>query len=107
MLVFVLNCILFAVTVWAYVGCFRTPEGGWSVRQGLGALRFFTLLSNLFCALAALLMAVGILLGGVKLAVLALCAFGLVGMWAAVFADVGVMFLAVLNALRLLRKAKI
>ena len=66
MLVFVLNFILFAVTVWAYVGCFRTPEGGWSVRQGLGALRFFTLLSNLFCALAALLTAVGILLGGVS-----------------------------------------
>ena len=43
----------------------------------------------------------------VKLAVLVLCAFGLVGMWAAVFADVGVMFLAVLNALRLLKKAKI
>ena len=43
----------------------------------------------------------------VKIGVLILCAFGIVGMWAAVFADVGVMFLAVLNALRLLRKAKI
>lgn len=39
----------------------------------------------------------------VKAAVLVLCAIGAVGMWAAVFADVGVMFLAVLNALRALR----
>ncbi len=36
----------------------------------------------------------------VKLAVLILSAFGIVSMWAAVFADVGVAFLAILNALR-------
>ena len=36
----------------------------------------------------------------VKLAVLVLSAFGIVSMWAAVFADVGVAFLAILNALR-------
>ncbi len=40
----------------------------------------------------------------VKAAVLILCAVGVTGMWAAVFADVGVMFLAVLNALRALRR---
>jgi len=39
----------------------------------------------------------------VKIGVLILCAVGIVGMWAAVFADVGVMFLAVLNALRALK----
>ncbi len=39
---------------------------------------------------------------GVKLAVLALSAAGLAGMWLAVFADVGVMVLAVLNATRAL-----
>ena len=39
----------------------------------------------------------------VKIAVLALSAAGLVGLWAAVFADVGVSVLAVLNALRALR----
>ena len=33
---------------------------------------------------------------------LLLCALGLVGMWAAIFADVGVMVLAVLNAIRTL-----
>ncbi len=36
----------------------------------------------------------------VKLAVLALSAFGLAGMWLAVFADVGVAVLAILNAMR-------
>ena len=40
---------------------------------------------------------------GVKAAVLALGALGLAGLWAAVFADVGVACLATLNALRALR----
>ena len=40
---------------------------------------------------------------GVKLAVLALGAFGLATMWEAVFADVGVTVLAILNAIRTLR----
>ena len=39
---------------------------------------------------------------GVKAAILALGALGLAGLWAAVFADVGVAFLAILNALRAL-----
>ena len=40
---------------------------------------------------------------GVKFAVLILGAFGMATMWAAVFADVGVAFLAILNAMRCLR----
>lgn len=40
---------------------------------------------------------------GVKFAVLLLAALGLANMWLAVFADVGVAFLAVLNALRCLK----
>lgn len=40
---------------------------------------------------------------GVKALVLALSAVGLAGMWAAVFADVGVSVLAILNAMRMLR----
>ena len=40
---------------------------------------------------------------GVKFAVLGLGAFGMATMWAAVFADVGVAFLAILNATRCLR----
>lgn len=40
---------------------------------------------------------------GVKIAVLALAAFGMAGMWAAVFADVGVALICVLNAMRAMR----
>ena len=39
---------------------------------------------------------------GVKAVVLVLGAIGLANMWAAIFADVGVMVLAVLNAMRAL-----
>ena len=40
----------------------------------------------------------------VKLLILVLGAFGLAGMWAAVFADVGVAVLCILNSMRLLRR---
>ena len=40
---------------------------------------------------------------GVKLLVLILAAFGIANMWMAVFADVGVAFLAILNAMRCLK----
>ena len=40
---------------------------------------------------------------GIKVVVLILTALGHVGMWAAVFADVGVAFLAILNAMRALK----
>lgn len=43
---------------------------------------------------------------GIKVLVLVLTAFGFVGMWAAVFADVGVAFLAILNAMRALKTKK-
>ncbi|MBO7408238.1 MAG: heavy metal translocating P-type ATPase, partial [Clostridia bacterium] len=43
---------------------------------------------------------------GVKLLTLALVAAGLGGMWLAVFADVGVMVLSVLNAVRALRPVR-
>lgn len=41
---------------------------------------------------------------GVKIAVLILSALGIAGLWAAVFADVGVSVLAILNALRCLKQ---
>ena len=44
---------------------------------------------------------------GVKAAVLVLSALGLVGMWAAVFADVGVSMIAIMNALRCLSTEKL
>ena len=40
---------------------------------------------------------------GIKLLVLVLGAIGIATMWMAIFADVGVMILAVLNAVRCLR----
>lgn len=40
---------------------------------------------------------------GVKIGVLVLAAFGIASMWAAIFADVGVAFLAIMNAMRALR----
>lgn len=40
---------------------------------------------------------------GVKLLILILSVFGLVGMWAAVFGDVGVAILCILNSMRMLR----
>ena len=40
---------------------------------------------------------------GVKVLVLLLAALGMASMWAAVFADVGVAFLAILNAMRALK----
>ena len=43
---------------------------------------------------------------GVKFGVLVLGALGMASMWAAVFADVGVAFLAILNAMRCLRPIK-
>ena len=44
---------------------------------------------------------------GVKLLVLALTAIGITNMWGAVFGDVGVAVIAILNALRCLRPMKI
>ena len=44
---------------------------------------------------------------GVKAAVLILSALGLAGMWLAVFADVGVAVIAVLNAMRMMRAHKL
>ncbi len=43
---------------------------------------------------------------GVKVGVLILSALGIVGLWAAVFADVGVSMIAIINALRCLRTDK-
>jgi Cd2+/Zn2+-exporting ATPase len=40
---------------------------------------------------------------GIKFAVLILAALGYASMWAAVFADVGVAFLAILNAMRAMK----
>ena len=63
-----LNLLIFLCTLLAYVLCFR-HEGKWSVQNGLAALRFFTILSNLLCAASSLLMALFLLRGQVPFGV--------------------------------------
>lgn len=58
-----LNLTIFLCTTLAYIGCFRGEDGVWRAETGIFALRYYTLLSNLFCALAALALAVA-LMGG-------------------------------------------
>ena len=57
-----LDLVIFICTALAWLACFRGEEG-WSRENGLAALRYFTILSNLFCALASLALAAA-LLGG-------------------------------------------
>lgn len=44
---------------------------------------------------------------GVKVIILGLCVFGIANMWTAVFGDVGVTLLAVMNSMRLLKKKNV
>ena len=59
-----LNLIIFFCTALAYLSCFHT-EAGWDRKTGFGALRYYTLLSNLFCALAALALGLALIGGDV------------------------------------------
>lgn len=49
-----INWIIVLCTAVSFVLCFRTKEGGWSLQSGRRALRFFTILSNLFSAVMSL-----------------------------------------------------
>lgn len=73
----IVNIAIFAVTLALLIRCFY-KEGRWQFRRGLKAFRFFTVLSNAFCALTALAMAVGQLGGAVSPAVLTLKYLGTV-----------------------------
>ena len=53
----VANLLIFLGIAVGYLACFKT-EDGWSLKAGIDSLRFFTLISNLFCAFAALAMAI-------------------------------------------------
>ena len=50
----ILNLLIVLLTAVSFLFCFWKKEGGWSIRNGRRALRFFTILSNLFSALASL-----------------------------------------------------
>ena len=49
------NALIFLITLLATLRFFR-KDGTWAFRHGKAAFRYFTFLSNLLCALAALLM---------------------------------------------------
>ena len=51
----IINISIFVITGLSFIACFR-KEGRWDLQEGLKSLRFFTILSNLFCAVSALLL---------------------------------------------------
>ena len=58
-----LNLLVFLATAVSFIFCFRDREGIWSWKSGIRSLRFFTILSNLFCACASLAVALSSLQG--------------------------------------------
>ena len=61
----IINAVIFVATLVIILSYFR-KDGRWWVENGLIRFRFFTTLSNVFCAAAALLMAVSQLGGAVS-----------------------------------------
>lgn len=61
----ILNLFIFGVTAYLVVRCFISEVGKWDPQQGKKAFRFFTCLSNIFCAAAALLTAMAGMAGPV------------------------------------------
>ena len=51
----ILNIVIFCITLFCTMRFFR-KDGTWAVGNGAAAFRFFTVQSNVFCAVAALLM---------------------------------------------------
>ncbi len=73
----VVNAAIFITTLALLLRLFRQDDK-WQFRRGLPAFRFFTVLSNAFCALSALAMAVCQVRGSVPPAVLTLKYLGTV-----------------------------
>lgn len=53
-LIYVANALIVLFTALCLCACFR-KEGKWNLQSGLRAMRFFTTLSNVLCAVASLL----------------------------------------------------
>lgn len=51
----ILNLLIVLFTAVSFLFCFRNKEGEWALQNGRYMLRFFTILSNLFSALASLI----------------------------------------------------
>ena len=64
----ILNLIIFISTALIMVFYFR-KDGKWNIARGLSVFRYFTCLSNILCAVAALLMAVAQMTGFVPVRV--------------------------------------
>ena len=60
----IINAVIFLTTFIIAVSSFR-KDGTWQIRSGLKQFHYFTVLSNDFCAIAALLMAISQLGGNV------------------------------------------
>ena len=73
----IINWTIFVATFALTLRCFRY-EGEWALRRGLKAFRYFTVLSNVFCALTALVMALAQMKDAVTPAVLLLKYLGTV-----------------------------
>jgi len=58
----IINAVIFLATLFILILYFR-KDGSWQIRGGLKAFRFFTVLSNAFCAGAALMMAISQITG--------------------------------------------
>jgi len=61
----IINAVIFAATFAIVISHFR-KDGVWRFRNGLKQFRYFTVLSNTFCAIAALLMAISQIGGSVS-----------------------------------------
>ena len=60
----IINAVIFVATFAIIISHFR-KEGAWDLGRGLKQFRYFTVLSNAFCAIAALMMAVSQINGAV------------------------------------------
>ena len=89
-----------SVEVWRFA---QRVAGMVYIGLGGGLTVIFLILSLFFGAMDPLAMVTTALVCIIVFAVLVLAAFGMAGMWAAVFADVGVALLCVLNAMRAMR----
>ena len=61
----VINAIIFIATCIVVLLYFR-KDGAWDIENGLKQFRFFTVLSNTLCGIAALMMAIGQIRGNVS-----------------------------------------
>ena len=61
----IINAVMFVTTLTIIISYFKR-DGQWQIESGLVRFRFFTTISNAFCAIAALMMAVSQISGSVS-----------------------------------------